>query len=298
MLKKHFDTHKIIVGIVFLLLLLIWVYWGCQKEDLYCDEYYTFATSNSDLGETGLDFAEIQNGSWITPEYFINKYGVDETEILRYDFVWDNQKLDVHPPLYYLLIHFISSFFLGEFSILPGLIVNIACSLVSMLFVYLIFQMLLPGKYTPILAVLACGLNRGFISSIMFIRMWNLVAMFTIILLWIYLAREYKKIGERAFYICLVIINILGMLTQYYFVIICFGFGILYVIYSVYRILKKQDNFKHLFRYVIANIVSAVIYIVLWPTCINHIFFGYRGKEAIENAGNAGSLLSNLKTMY
>lgn len=151
MREKKIARPKIMVVAAFLVMMLVWLYWGLQKEDLFCDEYYTFAASNSDLGDDGLDFGkDIEEGSWIDSEYFIDKYGVDKTEIFDYAFAWNNQKLDVHPPLYYILIHFISSFFIDQFSIMAGILANMLCALVTMIFVYNIFRLTIK-KY-----ILAC----------------------------------------------------------------------------------------------------------------------------------------------
>ncbi len=299
MREKKIARPKIMVVAVFLVMMLVWLYWGLQKEDLFCDEYYTFAASNSDLGDDGLDFGkDIEEGSWIDSEYFIDKYGVDKTEIFDYAFAWNNQKLDVHPPLYYILIHFISSFFIDQFSIMAGILANMLCALVTMIFVYNIFRLTIKKIYISMLATLVCGLNRGYINSVMFVRMWNMVAMFTVIMLWLYLNNEYGKIKKKRFLLSLAVVNILGMLTQYYFAIICFGFAVVYILFSGYKIIKKQNTIGNLLQYIIVNIVSAGIYLLIWPASIEHVFFGYRGQEAFENISKAGSLLHNYKTMF
>ena len=69
MREKKIARPKIMVVAAFLVMMLVWLYWGLQKEDLFCDEYYTFAASNSDLGDDGLDFGkDIEEGSWIDSE--------------------------------------------------------------------------------------------------------------------------------------------------------------------------------------------------------------------------------------
>ena len=299
MRKKKIDRHKIMVVAAFLVMMLVWLYWGLQKEDLFCDEYYTFAAANSRFGDENMNFSkDIEEASWITTDYFTDKYSIDKTEIFDYASVWNNQKLDVHPPLYYILIHFISSFFIDQFSIMAGILTNMLCALVTMISVYNIFRLTIKKTYICMLATLVCGLNRGYINSVMFVRMWNMVAMFTVIMLWLYLNIEYGKIKKGRFLLSIAVVNILGMLTQYYFAIICFEFAVIYILFSGYKIIKKQNTIGNLLQYIIVNIVSAGIYLLIWPASIEHVFFGYRGQEAFENISKAGSLLHNYKTMF
>ena len=65
---------------------------------------------------------------------------------------------------------------------------------------------------------------------------------------------------------------IFGGLTHYYFFIYAF---VLYLIYTVKCI--KQKNYKNLMIYNIGIFISSVIYILIFPYAISHIFFGYRG---------------------
>ncbi len=48
--------------------------------------------------------------------FYNNYFAVKKNERFDYRKVWKNQKNDVHPPIYYILLHTICSFFPGKFS--------------------------------------------------------------------------------------------------------------------------------------------------------------------------------------
>ena len=62
---------------------------------------------------------------------FMDYFTVQRGHEFDYATVWKNQSEDVHPPLYYVFVHTISSFFPGSFSKWFGLAVNILFYILS-----------------------------------------------------------------------------------------------------------------------------------------------------------------------
>ena len=82
------------------------------------------------LGLASYDKVEIQDNldfynTWHNKEYYEDYLSVQEDEIGEYKQVYENQKNDVHPPFYYLLLKIVSNFSINKFSKWPGLILNI-----------------------------------------------------------------------------------------------------------------------------------------------------------------------------
>ncbi len=73
----------------------------------------------------------------------------------------------------------------------------------------------------------------------------------------------------------LIIVSVLGFLTQYYFCIFqLFEFIVLIIM------LIKNKKYNTLKRYIKYTIISAIIGILIFPASIYHIFFSYRGTKA------------------
>ena len=103
------------------------------------------------LGLASYDKTEIQANddfydNWHNKEYYEDYLTVNEDEIGNYSQVYENQKNDVHPPLYYLILRFAMGFNVGHFSKWPGVIINIIIYIFITLFMYFILQKLLKNE--------------------------------------------------------------------------------------------------------------------------------------------------------
>ena len=61
--------------------------------------------------------------------------------------VYENQKNDVHPPLYYLILRFAMGFHKNSYSKWPGIIINMIIYAFVTIFMYLILNKILKDKY-------------------------------------------------------------------------------------------------------------------------------------------------------
>lgn len=295
---KKINPGKACVLLAFLLLLVFWVHEAGKKEDMHCDEYFSYMGANSNFAEEGFAFENLENGEWVTPEYFVEKLSVGKNEIFDYKSAWNNQKSDVHPPLYYLLLHAVTSLRAGRFSMMAGLTLNMALMLGTLFLLYKILVIFTGNKLMSAIAVLAFGTCPGVISTIVFIRMYALMTFLAILYIYLYVAFEYGKIDSKVFFTGIFLINILGGLTQYYFSISCFGIFVTYVVWNIFLIAKKKRKPLFLAFYVLFNMISVGVYLLLWPNCIEHIFHGYRGEETFENVGEINNLLGNITNMF
>ncbi|NLM16869.1 MAG: hypothetical protein GX221_04060 [Candidatus Riflebacteria bacterium] len=75
---------------------------------------------------------------WI-PGRTIEEYvTVQENERFSYKNTWQNQEQDTHPPLYYLILHTICSFFPETFSKWQGFSINILCFVLTQILLFTI----------------------------------------------------------------------------------------------------------------------------------------------------------------
>lgn len=239
--------------------------------------------------EFGKLAGEIHSGDkpvWKTAEDAKEYVTIGNGDVLNYFSVYYNQSRDVHPPLFYMLVHLASSIAYGVFSKYIIFAINLIFFILSFMVIKKIFE-LFNKKWLGLIALLLYGFSMGAVSTVIFLRMYMMITFFGLAYLYINLKilknnlQITKKEKWQLFWTIL-----LGFLTQYYFCILVFGIFILMFI----RFIQKKE-YKMLKKYIIIHIVSALVGIILFPVAIYHIFFSYRGVNLI---GNERSFLQTL----
>lgn len=148
-----------------------------QKTRLWeLDEVFSYGLSNY-AGE-GI-IMPIQDGVTYAPttELFRTYMTVDEKNAFRYDIVWQNQRDDVHPPLYYALLHTVCSFFPGQYSKWLAASINIVFALGVLYMTRKLLFLLTKDERLTFLASLAFIFSAEILSMTTFFRMY-IMAMF------------------------------------------------------------------------------------------------------------------------
>lgn len=235
----------------------------------------------SNQEEFGALSGEIQKNDkpvWKTSEEAKDYVTVEEGDVFNYFSVYYNQSRDVHPPLFYMLVHLFSSFAYVIFSKYIIFAINLIFFLLTCYIIRKIF-MLFNKKWLGLIAILFYGLSMGAASTVVFLRMYMMLTFFSLAYLYINLKilnnnlEITKKDKWQLFGVVL-----LGFLTQYYFCI----FAVLIFALMIIRFIQKKQ-FKMLRRYIIIHVVTAVVGVILFPASIYHIFFSYRGAGGAEN---------------
>ena len=124
-LSKKLSKKAIIISlaIIIIIQILARIYVGYKKEYFHIDEAYSYSLMNYDkiqITEND-DFYD----TWHTKDYYIDYLSVNSDEVWNLKPVYENQKNDVHPPLYYLLLRIAASFTIDGFTKWTGIILNI-----------------------------------------------------------------------------------------------------------------------------------------------------------------------------
>ena len=224
---------------------------------------------------------------WKTKEQAKEYMTVSSDEIFNYWSVYYNQARDVHPPLFYMLVHLVSSICLNNFTKYIIFSINLIFYIASCFVLKKILKLFNKEELSWI-TVLLYGLSMGMISIVMFQRMYMMLTFFAMVYLYLNInifknSFEIDKKTKRK----LTITVILGFLTQSYFCIYAAVVAIISAICMIKN--KKWDSLK---RYVWCHVKAAIIGLILFPASIYHIFFSYRGA-----AGGVaeGSYLSRLQ---
>ena len=140
-------------------------------------------------------------------------------EAFNYKAAYVNQERDVHPPLYYMLLHTVCRFFKeAGYSAIPGIVLNlIILAFVDIVLMYVAAN-LLESRWRGLAATVLWGISSVGISNCMLIRMY-LLQTFEVLLFvaaHIYILKHKKKMTVP-YFIMLAFTVFLGGLTHYYF---------------------------------------------------------------------------------
>ena len=235
-----------------------------QKNEILAQEIPTFRTKDD-----ALDYLAIQ-----------------QEDIFNYFSVYYNQSRDVHPPLFYFLVHFTSTLFYNQFSKYIIFALNLLFFIGTLITIKKIMDKL-NHKELTIPTMILYGASMGAISTVMFQRMYMMLTFFSLLYLY-YIIKFIKddfKIKDKFFFVLTIIC---GFLTQYYF---CIYIVLIFLILAIYLLVNKQ--FKKCWDFFKPHILAAIIGILFYPFCIEDIFFSYRGIGSTDNKTN--TFLENLQ---
>ncbi len=152
---------------------------GINKSYIHMDEAYSLGLASYD--KTEIQANEDFYNNWHTKEYYEDYLAVNDDEKGNYGVVYENQKNDVHPPLYYLILRFAMGFSINHFSKWPGIIINIIIYILITLVMYQILQKLLKNeknqKEKSMIIAFMSSITLASITTALYIRMYALATL-------------------------------------------------------------------------------------------------------------------------
>ena len=272
MTKKRFYLGIIIIAILHIALCL---FFGSKKAGFHEDEYYTYwSVSCEDVTPA--------NFTWHTGHELQQRFLVQPGEQFSYDMVVKNQAADVHPPLYYMVLHTFMSLFAGRFYKWSGILLNLGFSLITLLGVVAVFYHLAGRQGLALLCGLTYALSPSAISGVMLTRMYAMSTMWTVLyaLVFVLLMKE-LECGKKRFAlltVCGATICYATFLTHYFSLLVPFFLTLFYCIYVCIR----RKGFVRMLVYGCSMVAAIGLGILSYPVSLQHIFADYRGEGAIE----------------
>lgn len=287
------DKYKelIVISIILVIQTIIFVIAGVNKSYIHMDEAYS-------LGLASYNKIEIQENedfynTWHNKEYYEDYLTVNQNEINDFSQVYENQKNDVHPPLYYLLLRFAMGFHIGSYSKWTGIVLNMVIYLFITIFMYLIIKKLLikNERYIEKSAILALlsSITLASINNAIYIRMYALSTLNIVITTYLHLRLLDKNKSNLKLLFTIGIFALVGSLTHYYYLFYLFTIAIMVIIKFV-----KEKEYKKLGQYIATMLIAGGISLIVFPYSIQHMFFGYRGQGAISNLLNFSKFFTNI----
>ncbi len=282
----------LLITLILIVQTIIFVIVGVNKSYIHMDEAYS-------LGLASYDKVEIQDNedfydTWHNKEYYEDYLTVNDDEVGKYSQVYENQKNDVHPPLYYLILRIAMGFSKNHYSKWPGIVVNIIIYIFITVFMYLILEKILANKEKSkekamILAFIS-SITMASLTNVIYIRMYVLSTLNIAITTYLHMKLlDSEKLNYKLL-IGIGLSALTGSLTHYYYL---FYLAMLYLLFAIKYI--KEKNFKKLIWYTVTMGIAGTLSLAIFPYSIKHMFFGYRGQGVISKLMDVPQFLTSIK---
>lgn len=216
-----------------------------EKTGQHSDEIWGYGLANSYykpyLFMTNNEEENTYDNKWVDSEVFTDYISVDEEDRFAYDSVLSNMKIDSHPPLFYLVLHTISSLFPGTYSLWYGFSIGLVCFVVLQIFMFKLGSFLTKSDLWGLLLVAFYGFSVGALNNYVFVRQYSMLTMFGVMLLY-YHARVLFAKDKKEFRNALIMLAVStagGCLTHYYFIVYAFMHA---AVFFCWFALKKQGK--------------------------------------------------------
>lgn len=276
---SEFFSQKKSYMLLFLLIALQLVYFtyvfAYQREGVHSDENWSYGYANA-YYQKQLYCDEEGNrtnfNTWTDSQVFRNYIEVSEDQRFSYGSIRFNMEKDFNPPLHSILLHTICSFFPDSFSWWYAYLINIPSLIMTMIFLYLLGRELTHSDSKALFICFLYGSLSGALSTFIYLRTYALLTALAVLYTLIH-CRMYNRSFQKPFR-CLagiLLLNIMGGLSHYYFLALVFCFA---VIFSIYLLFTRR--FKTFLFYAATMFLSAGIYLLIWPQAL-HLIFGSSG---------------------
>lgn len=278
--KKKFLTAAAVVLIIHAAFFL---FFGTRKAAFHEDEYFTYYLG---AGHDVVNpYGSIQEK---TGQELLENFTVTEEHRFRFDRVVGISSTDVHPPLYYMSLHFLMSLFPHQFYKWFGILLNGVYSLVACAGIMFFVCRLDKGRHRYFLALLTgllYAVHPASISGVMFNRMYTMSAMWTVLYMVVMiLLMEDLTCGRKRFAVltlCGAAICGLAFLTHYFCMYNLFFLTLGFCLYGLFRKLRyKERCFVRMLVYGVSMVAAIGLAILVFPASMEQIFVGEQGEGA------------------
>lgn len=281
-----------------------------QRVGCFSDEVWSYGLSNSYYQpflylKDGTAYNDndyyasnlINTDQWVQGSVLRDYLTVQPGERFAYLSVYHNQILDCHPPLYYMLLHTVCSFFPNRFSWWYGLSLNLAFFVGTQVFLFLASKELTGKDEAGLLACLLYGGGTGMLCTFVFIRQYSLLTMLCMVFTYwgicLYRQNAQGAKFEKKTLAAAVITAFLAFLTHYYSIVYI---GVFTALFCIYLLCKRQ--IRQMFLYGGSILGALALALVVFPAAISHIAYRETGVNGVMLYSTATQIRMLLSRMY
>ncbi len=283
---------------IFYMLLVVNVslvlYYFNQRDIFHTDEQWSYAHANSTQGaylspsvdSYMRDKEHSISYKWLDNIIFHDYLTVQENERFVYGHIGENLKVVEHPPLYFLILHTICSFFPDVFSKWHGGVLNILAFTLTLILLYKLSKLVLKDDVLALFPVFFWGFSNIGLGTALYLRMYMLQTFFAVGLAYQTLLMLDEK-QERAEQLILIYLySALGILTQYNSLIFSF-----FMAMATGSVLLCRKNWCLLLSYGGIMLLSVLTLFAVFPDAFDVLLHSQRGTEIASRTTRFGSFL-------
>lgn len=206
------------------------------------------------------------NKNWVENSYYTNLLNVSKENQFQYETVSQNCALSQRAPLYYYLLHTISSIFGSLHVFRLGFSINMVFLFLSAFVILAIGKKYFHSSWVGLAAALMYSLSLGCFSATVCATPYIMVSFFLLIACQIHLSILKEQDLPIYLYEGLVLVNILGNLTDYCYVLFHLMLGIVFIFALLYL-----GRVKEILYYLATSFVSLFLTVLINPSALLHI---------------------------
>ena len=273
-MKQQISSKKVcIILFVMITLQVLFITNGyIHKKDYHSDEVWSFGLANSSDGPyiyVNDDETEVKNAfKWLSGDVIRDYVSVKEEDRFSYASVIYNLGEDQHPPLFYMIIHTISSIFPNTYTLWYGYIVNVIAFIITQIFMYKTVRDLSESKLMGICACLLWGFSVAAMSIAIFVRHYAVSVMFMLISCYYHTRLIKYKDYKDSTIVKIAIITFLGCMSNHYFTMCEF-----FIAAYTCVVLLIRRKYIVLIKYAVAQLGAVAIFLfVCFPAALRQMF--------------------------
>ena len=286
-MKLHQNKWFLII-IILIVQTAVLCCFGSYKKGMHFDECFSYFNTNNSVGRGAYD------RSYVTSEDIMKDFYVLPGEGFNYPYVVKLQSYDVHPPVFYLLLHTLCSFIPGVFSMWQGLALNIVYALISSVIIYFIAYEFTHKETVSFVIALSCAINPGTVCNVMYIRMYCLMSLWIVLCIYLHQKMDkYEELNNMPIKYCILsgVLAFLGFLTHYFYLVFLFFIEASFIIP---RLFAFKKNIKGIIKYGLSVLLAGILGVLAYPSCLGHVHSGYRGQEVQSYLFDASDIFDRL----
>lgn len=263
-------TRKLVL-LIFLLGLSLRISLVWQQQGLsFVDNIASFIVATGNYGRG------LTEDKWLSNQDFFNSHFTNRTKSVNYQLVKENAAYDVHPPLYFYIIHCLITINKGKPDANMLYLLALIFYLISFVILYKLSFLVLKSYPKVLFALLLFSLSFGALSGFIIFRMYMLQTPLILGTIYLFFLQKEKKILSTYDYIVFGILVFLASYTHYYSFIALF---ILFFILTFHYLFVDRD-FDRLKKYFYTLTVASLSYVALFPTVFERLEDSKFGKNA------------------
>ena len=275
--KVYKPSLHIVITVILSLVFAAVIFFSLSlKENLFMDEILSYFRANRPAMPDNRGVLPY-NVMLTDLKTVLSDYLLTVSEPFNFRNVYIQETMNVHPPLYYYLLHFICSLFPGTFSIYYAGAINVLFGILTLILLGRIVRIFTNDPLTYTLSLTAYILSHAIICQVIFLRMYIMLGFWITALVYLFIHDPLQEKDIR-YYIFLFITVYGGISTHYHFLLFLAPASLIYLI-----VLLKHRKYRIILWHTVTVCAAFLCAYLSFPYMLHQLTQTDRAAEAVHN---------------